>query len=374
MSLEIHIPELAKKYLKPWADSLREVATSRFYHVYLALTFGFGALVYTLAAIYGAGFTFSSALYSGPLHGALVAFVVLFVLVRLFYITIVLHPPRPLTMFIQEVRHVWFMPRRVVWGMAIMLFVPLFFSFFTSAKNMIPVIQPFAWDPFLAEADRLLHGGRHPWEWLHPFLKFAAVTATISFFYKLWFFNKYIMVVWQAFSLKRPQLRKQFFITMLLSWIINGFVLALFFSSAGPCYFDYFYPDLPNPYEGLMSFLRQSHQRMEVMDLWAMDYLLQAYKARTTDLFSGISAFPSMHVSVALLNMLVAWRIHRGLGIVFAVYLGFIMLGSVHIGWHYAVDGYMSLVTTTFIWLIVGRFFAKDQLTAPHNLQDDKQS
>lgn len=354
------MPDTLRKFVNPWALALREVATSRFYACYLALILGFGLLVYGFSEKFDAGFTFSSALYSKPLHGALVAFVVLFVLLRLFYITLVIHPKRPLTMFLREIRDVWFMPRRVVWGLAIMLLVPLFFSFFTSAKNMIPVIHPFSWDPALSEWDRMLHFGRHPWQWLHPLLQFAVVTATISFFYKLWFFHKYVMVVWQAFSLKRPQLRNQFLITMLLSWIINGFVLALIFSSAGPCYFHYFYPDLPNPYEGLMNFLRQSHERMEVMDLWAMDYLLQAYKAKTANLFSGISAFPSMHVSVALMNALVAWRIHRGLGAVFALYLGVIMIGSVHIGWHYAVDGYMSLVTTTLIWLMVGRFFPKD--------------
>lgn len=359
--MKIHIPEFTRKLLAPWAFAVREVARSRFYQLYVGMVIAFGAVIYTLSEKFDAGFTFSSAMYSGPLHGAMIAFIVVFVLVRLLYITIVIHPLRPLTMFLTEMRDVWFMPRRVVWGLAIMLFVPLFFSFFTSAKNMIPVIHPFAWDPVLSEWDRALHLGRHPWEWLHPLLQMAVVTATISFMYKLWFFNKYVMVIWQAFSLKRPNLRNQFFITMLLSWIINGFVLALIFSSAGPCFYHYFYPDLPNPYEAQMNFLRQSHEQMEVMDLWSMEYLLMTYKAKTTSLFSGISAFPSMHVSVALMNVLVTWRINRKLGFIFALYLVIIMMGSVHIGWHYALDGYMSLLTTTLIWLGVGRFFPKDK-------------
>ena len=359
--MKIHISEKTKNRLSPWAEAGYEVITSRFYQLYLALIFSFGAVVYSLAEKYGAGFSFSGVLYAKPLHVALFIFMALFVSLRLLYITVAIRPPRPLTMFLSELRTLWFTPRRIVLGMSLMIFIPVFFSFFTSAKNLIPFIQPFAWDPILAEWDRALHFGKHPWEWLHPVLKVAFVTSVISFFYKLWFFNKYVMVFWQAFSMKRPHLRAQFFITMLLAWIINGFVIALIFSSAGPCYFHHFYPDLPNPYAELMDFLRASHEKMVVMDLWAMDYLLQAYQTKASNLFSGISAFPSMHVCVALLNALVGWRIHRKLGMIFSVYLVFIMVGSVHIGWHYAVDGYASLVTTTIIWLIVGRFFPKDK-------------
>lgn len=347
--------------LKPWKDALNEVRQSRFFWVYLIIVMGFGIVVNMLARTHDAGFTLSSALYSKPLHGALLIFSLLFLSGRLLYITLAIRPRRPLTSFIIELKNIWFTPRRIVVGMSVMLFIPMFFSFFTSGKNLIPFINPFSWDPFFADLDRMIHFGKQPWEWLHPVLKAAIVTSVVSFIYKLWFFSKYMVVFWQAFSLKRPNLRAQFLITMLLAWIINGFVLALIFSSAGPCYFHYFYPDLPNPYDGLMTFLRSSHETAQVYDLWAMDYLLTAYQQKATNLFSGISAFPSMHVSVAVLNMLLGWRISRVWGWVFTVYFGFILIGSVHIGWHYAVDGYMSIVTTLILWKVVGLFYPKDK-------------
>lgn len=360
-ALKIQIPDRIKDGLTPWGQAAYAVAVTPFYRVYLALILSFGILVYALTEKYGAGFTYTQVLYARHFYVTLMIFAALFVAFRLMYIMIVMRPPLALPVFLEEIKTMWLTPRRMVWGMSVMIFIPLFFSFFTTAKNLIPFIHPFSWDPVLSEWDKTIHFGKQPWEWLHPLLKAAFVTATISFLYKLWFFGKYAMVFWQAFAMKRPNLRAQFFITMILIWVVNGFVMALIFSSAGPCYFHYFYPNLPDPYAGLMAFLRQSHEVMPVRDLWAMDYLLQAYKDRASNLFSGISAFPSMHVSVALLNALTAWRINRGLGMGFTIYLCCIMVGSVHLGWHYAVDGYTALVTTMIIWLIVGRFFPKDK-------------
>lgn len=361
--MKIQLPDITKFVNSSWGQALREVIRTPFFWMFLAIVLGFGLVIQILADTYDAGFTLSSVLYSRPLHGALIIFSFLFFSLRLLYITIVIRPQRPLSTFISEFRTLWFTPRRIVTGLSVMIFIPLFFSFFTSAKNLIPFIHPFSWDPVFAEWERMIHFGRQPWEWLHPFLKAAIVTSTISFVYKLWFFSKYMVIFWQAFSLKRPNLRSQFFITMLLSWILNGFVLALIFSSAGPCYFGHFYPDIPNPYAGLMEFLRGSDKISQVFDLWAMDYLINAYNNKTTNLFSGISAFPSMHVSVAFMNVLLGWRINRKLGIFFTVYLLLIMIGSVHIGWHYAIDGYMSIVTTFILWKIVGLFFPKDKMT-----------
>jgi len=41
------------------------------------------------------------------------------------------------------------------------------------------------------------------------------------------------------------------------------------------------------------------------------------------------------------------------------------MVGSVHLGWHYAVDGYLSIVLTVLLWRVVGHFVARDPTLGP---------
>ena len=65
---------------------------------------------------------------------------------------------------------------------------------------------------------------------------------------------------------------------------------------------------------------------------------------------------PSMHVSVAFLFALFGWHVSRWLGIVATIYCVVILLGSVHLGYHYAVDGYVAIVATFIIWITAGLF------------------
>ena len=69
----------------------------------------------------------------------------------------------------------------------------------------------------------------------------------------------------------------------------------------------------------------------------------------------GIAAAPSLHIGVAVLQALMAWKISPLLGRILTVYAVIILIGSVHLGWHYAVDGYMAIIFAILIWLGVGR-------------------
>mgnify|MGYP003410990741 CR=1 FL=1 len=46
--------------------------------------------------------------------------------------------------------------------------------------------------------------------------------------------------------------------------------------------------------------------------------------------------------------------VSRPVGLFFAAYAGVILLGSVHTGWHYAVDGYAGIALAAACWWICG--------------------
>ena len=60
------------------------------------------------------------------------------------------------------------------------------------------------------------------------------------------------------------------------------------------------------------------------------------------------------NLSIAVLLALVGWRANRSLGIFLWLHALAIFIGSVHLGWHYAVDGYASIIGTIAIWKFSG--------------------
>jgi hypothetical protein len=72
-----------------------------------------------------------------------------------------------------------------------------------------------------------------------------------------------------------------------------------------------------------------------------------------------------MHVGATLLLALAAWQSHRFVGALLFAYTLVILIGSVHLGWHYALDGYVAIVGVWAIWSVVGRLLRRDPVFAP---------
>ena len=68
---------------------------------------------------------------------------------------------------------------------------------------------------------------------------------------------------------------------------------------------------------------------------------------------------PSMHVATSVLLALFGWRHSRQAGIALTVYAALIMVGSVHLGWHYALDGYVGGLGALVVWWLVGRLLGR---------------
>ena len=203
------------------------------------------------------------------------------------------------------------------------------------------------------------HGG---WtfgpRYLVPMLPFLAILMVFSPWNYAWFYLLFGICVWMACSF-RKRLRMQFFLSFLFTWIILGTLMAALLSSAGPCYYDRVAGG-ENPFAELMKYLHSVHQNGSFLyAVHNQERLWEAYETGTRLEFGGgISAMPSLHVAISVLYALLGWRVSRILGALLSFYSLIVLVGSVHLGWHYAVDGYVSILMTIFIWKAVGHGLA----------------
>ena len=300
-------------------------------------------------------------LYRDALFAMLILYLVCFVLGHLLFVMLVKRPKRLIAHLARDYRE-RFLTVECVAGAALMiLLVTVMFSIFTSFKVMIPQIQPFAWDRAFMEWDLALHGGVAPWALLQPVIGVPAVTEVISFNYQVWILVLNAIMFWQAFSTADPRLRMQFFLSTLLVWSLVGNLAATLLSSAGPCYYPLVTGE-PDPYLPLFDYLRMVGQDRYLPQLGLQSMLWEGYQSGEVQLARGISAMPSMHVASAFLFVLLGWRVSRVLGWLLTGFFVLILIGSVHLGWHYAVDGYLAVALTWPLWLLAGRLVDLDPL------------
>ncbi|MGK5056892.1 phosphatase PAP2 family protein [Janthinobacterium sp. LB2P49] len=267
------------------------------------------------------------------------------------YVMCMLRPARLCHFLYHELRR-HLHRERLLHALPALLLVPLFALSFTTFKAAIPRLHPFDWDVRLSAIDIALHGGTAPWAWLQPLLGHPLLTGLLNVAYHFWFLLFYALLYWLILDTRHRLLRMQFLLSFTIAWIVLGSVVAMLFSSAGPCYYGHLHAN--DPYAPLMAYLQESNHRIPVWALKVQDMLWQGYQSGGTVGELGISAMPSMHVATSVLMALVAWPIRRAAGIALAAFAVLIMLGSVHLGWHYALDGYVGTAGAIVIWQAVG--------------------
>jgi hypothetical protein len=61
-----------------------------------------------------------------------------------------------------------------------------------------------------------------------------------------------------------------------------------------------------------------------------------------------------MHIAVAVLNAIFGWHLSRTAGWSLTIFAALLIVGSVHLGWHYAIDSYASALAIPIIWKLGG--------------------
>jgi membrane-associated phospholipid phosphatase len=233
-------------------------------------------------------------------------------------------------------------------GMAV---IAIFVTGFGVLKGAIALLNPFQWDVAFADLDRWLHFGRLPHEYFWWLIEWPAGIFVINFFYNMWFFIMIGTFLIVAAAREDTFLRQQYLMAFMAIWFIAGFLIATGFSSAGPCYFDDL--ALGDQYKPLMDALKRSSETFTIWALSTQDMLWEGYKGERPGSL-GISAFPSLHVATAVLFALYYSERWKLVGVFMWIFAGIIMVGSVVLGWHYAVDGYAGAILAWAIWRVVG--------------------
>ncbi len=231
----------------------------------------------------------------------------------------------------------------------------LFLPLFAILKPMVSVLNPFDWDAAFIAWDRALFG-TDPWRLLQPVLGYPLVTSAFSFIYHGWFLLVLPFPLFMLFSRRADAIRRRYLFSYLATWTIMGFVLATALSSMGPCFLE---PLAGNAhFAEQMAYLYQADESYPVLVLDVQEALLEPYLTLGPGYGPGITAMPSMHVALAFLSYLAVRHVSRRAGQLFLAFCMLIFVGSVHLAYHYAVDGIVSIVVTAAIWWATKHLFA----------------
>jgi len=241
--------------------------------------------------------------------------------------------------------------------------MPVLFAAMGMLKMQIPHIMPFYLDDLFTAADKLLFLGRQPWELTHALFGSADATLVIDRLYTLWVFGLSVAIGYFALIAPGTE-RARFFLNFTAIWIVLGVFGAYIGSSAGPCFLAALASPSAPEFAGLMERLTAIDAALKAnggSGLGALHWQTMLWTAHETDTIAfsmGISAMPSLHNAIAFLYVLLAFRIGRVAGLIASLFALTTFVGSIHLGWHYAVDGLVAFAGTYAVWWGVERYLS----------------
>lgn len=248
----------------------------------------------------------------------------------------------------------------------------VFMPAFSQTKSMIPLFNSYDWDQTFIAWDQAIFG-MDAWLFFQPVLGFPVVTWFLNLMYHVWMLLVFPGTLVILLAKSCDKVRDAYFLGFVLIWTIIGFVMAAWLASVGPCFLEPIMGDAR--FVPQIDYLRAANEHYPIMVLNVQDMLLEWYRNKDYGLGRGITAMPSMHVSMSFLFYLAMREVHPVAGRIFFAFFLLIWVASVHLGYHYFVDGLVSVVATAAIWwgskaLLRGWAKISPSLKAPARVHD----
>ncbi|MCF2905242.1 phosphatase PAP2 family protein [Octadecabacter sp. CECT 8868] len=243
--------------------------------------------------------------------------------------------------------------RAVIWAVLVAFLGSIFLQGgFFLFKTSMPYIIPFYADVAFAGWDRALHGGVDPWVWTHKVADHLPMNLFIPFYLHVWVWPSICLPLFIAATDRDAERIKRTMLMYGIGWIFIGNVLALAGMSAGPVFYDRLYGG--DDFAALTTAIAQTPA---INDYFGniQESLWIAYTQTDQSIGFGISAFPSVHLSMAMVTALYLWDRSRLLGLIGVGFVAVIMFLSVYSGYHYALDGYVSIIVLWGAWAFMRR-------------------
>lgn len=214
-------------------------------------------------------------------------------------------------------------------------------------KPLLNYHVPFWADPVLADVDHAIFLGHDPWK----LLSWMNVSWAGIIYHPAWFVGMIIALMMTASAPPSDQ-KSAILLSYFVLWSLVAPAIHMLLPAAGPIFYERM------GYGPRFQGLDGGPQTTAVGD-----YLWAVYSSQSFGAGSGISAMPSMHVTISCWTMIaIKFCAPRWCGIAISGWAVIFML-SISLGWHYAMDGIIGTIAAfVCYYLILSLYRAKPSL------------